>query len=103
MELSITAATNSGGGTVVSFGAGDSTPGGRAAKSAQGRAGNTNASRAQITSLRARIRREGRVTGNSRDARGRRALLKRLDAAASKGGNIRRRVLAQIAVDLAAL
>jgi len=102
MDNSIATATNSGGGTVVSFGSGDRTPGGRTARSAQGRAGATNASRAQISSLRGRIRRQG-TTGRSRAARERRALLERLDGAASRGGNIRRRVLANIARDLAAL
>lgn len=102
MDNSIATATYEGGGTVVSFGSGDSAPGGRTARSAQGRAGNTNASRAQISSLRGRINRAG-TTGRSRAARERRALLQRLDAAASRSGNIRRRVLAQIARDLAAL
>lgn len=94
MDSSIATATNSGGGTVVSFGSGNR--GGRTQASARGRAGSTNASRAQITSLRARINRGG-TTGRSRAARERRALLARLDAAASRQGNVRRRVLSQIA------
>jgi hypothetical protein len=100
MELSIATATDTGGGLVVSFGSGNR--GGRTQASARGRAGNSNASAAQVRALRARIRRAG-ITGNSRAARERRALLQQIDDNSSRRGGIRRRILANIADDLADL
>lgn len=100
MDSSMTTATNSGGGAVVSFGSGDRR--GRTQRSAVGRGGQRNASRNQVSSLRSRISRGG-TTGPSTAARQRRALLKRLDAAANARGNINRRSLASIDSDLRAL
>ena len=97
-DISFTAATQTddGGDFIVSFGSGDT--GGRTQRSAQGRAGNTNASRNQIASLRGRVNRAvNSARPRTRAARDLRALAQDLQNAPTSRGNITRRRLAALA------
>ena len=101
MNASATATLTEGGALVASFGSGDS--GGRTQAIARGQRSRSSGA-GQVSALRGRIRRSG-VEGRSAAARERRALLARLDAAASGGRNRTPRLgaLADIADALAAI
>lgn len=91
----ISPATPSGGGLIVSFGSGDS--GGRLQARARGSARNANASAAEVRALRARINRSGLSAAR------RRQLIQEIQDNARGNGSIRRGILSDIASDFADL
>lgn len=95
-------ATESGGDTVASFGSGNEA-GTSLQRRAKGPAKNATASPREVAALRRRISASG-ITGNSKAARARKALLQEIvDNSGRKGGGIRRGTLASIAADFADL
>ena len=92
MEFTIAAATpDVGGGTVVSFGSGDS--GGRLARAATGSGRNRSASANRVRAVRNEINRSGL------SARRKRQLLQEIDDNRNARGNIRTGILADILAD----